>query len=78
MTESFHGDDKLVGFPTQPSLPSTLGLGDASKGLPPTRGFSLLNHPPSLSHLQAESVDSQKPQCIALWRGLRYCLSSNP
>lgn len=33
MTDSFHGDDKLVGFPMQPSLLPTLDLGDAFKAV---------------------------------------------
>lgn len=30
MTDRFHGDNKLVGFPTWPHLPPTVGLGDVS------------------------------------------------
>lgn len=47
MTDSFHGDDELVGFPPWSSLPPSIGLGGAAKGPPsPSGGFSLLNHQP--------------------------------
>lgn len=46
--DSFHGDGKLVGFPIQPSLPPTFGLGDASKG-PPPKQWLLPSEPSTLA-----------------------------
>lgn len=75
---SFHGDDKLVGFPSRPGLPPSVGLGGAHEGPPsPSSGFSLLNHLPQPEQFAGGRRDGQERQGTAPCKGLGFCLSPN-